>query len=101
MIERLEEEKGILSQTVEVKEHTLEQCGIQLNFMAEQKSHLQMDLGAQLQLAEATIAHHLPFVDSTECIEVFIEDAGLWYVMLCRWACSSLHFDGLYCFHLH
>lgn len=77
MIERLEEEKGVLSRTVEVKEHTLEQCGIQLNLLAEQKSHLQMDLGAQLQSARATIARHLPFVDSSECIEVFTEDSGL------------------------
>ena len=77
MIERLEEEKGVLSRTVEVKEHTLEQCGIQLNLLAEQKSHLQMDLGAQLQLAKATISRHLPFVDSSECIKVFIEDSGL------------------------
>lgn len=77
MIERLEEEKGVLSRIVEVKEHTLEQCGLQLNLLAEQKSHLQMDLGAQLQLARATIAHHLPFVDSSECIEVFTEDSGL------------------------
>lgn len=77
MIERLEEEKGVLSRTVEVKEHTLEQCGIQLNLLAEQKSHLQMDLGVQLQSARATIARHLPFVDSSECNEVFTEDSGL------------------------
>lgn len=36
-----------------------------------------MDLGAQLRSAKATIARHLPFVDSSECIEVFIEDSGL------------------------
>lgn len=77
MIERLEEEKGVLSRTVEVKEHTLEQCGIQLNLLAEQKSQLQMDLGTQLQLARATITHHLPFVDSSECIRVFTEDPSL------------------------
>lgn len=77
MIERLEEEKGVLSRTVEVKEHTLEQCGIQLNLLEEQKSHLQMDLGAQLQFARATIAHHLPFVDSSECVRVFTEDSSL------------------------
>lgn len=77
MIERLEEEKGVLSRTVEVKEHTLEQCGIQLNLLAEQKSRLQMDLGVQLQSARATIARHLPFVDSSECIDVFTEDSGL------------------------
>lgn len=64
VIERLEEEKGILIRTVEVKEKTLEKCGIQLNLMVEQKSHLQMDLGAQLQSARATIASHLPFIDS-------------------------------------
>lgn len=77
MIERLEEEKGMLSRTVEVKEQTLEQCDIQLNLLAEQKSYLQMDLGAQLQSARATIARHLPFIDSSECIEVFTEDWGL------------------------
>jgi hypothetical protein len=77
MIERLEEEKGVLSRTVEVKAHTLEQCGIQLNLLAEQKSRLQMDLGVQLQSARATIARHLPFVDSSECIDVFTEDSGL------------------------
>jgi hypothetical protein len=77
VIERLEEEKGMLIRTVEVKEQTLEKCGIQLNLLAEQKSHLQMDLGAQLQLARATIASHLPFIDSSECIEVFTEDWGL------------------------
>jgi hypothetical protein len=77
VIERLEEEKGVLSRTVEVKEHTLGQCGKQLNLLAEQKSQLQMDLGAQLQVARATIAHHLPFVDSSEFIKVFTEDSSL------------------------
>jgi hypothetical protein len=77
VIERLEEEKGLLRRTVEVKEHTLEQCGIQLNLLAEQKSQLQMDLGAQLQSARATIAHHLPFVDSSKCIRLLAEDASL------------------------
>lgn len=77
MIEQLEEEKGVLTRTVEVKDHTLEQCGIQLNLLAEQKSHLQMDLGAQLHSARATISHHLPFVDSSECIKLFTEDSSL------------------------
>jgi hypothetical protein len=30
-----------------------------------------------LQSARATIARHLPFVDSSECIDVFTEDSGL------------------------
>ncbi|PNF18775.1 Protein phosphatase 1 regulatory subunit 21 [Cryptotermes secundus] len=64
VIERLEEEKVSLRQAVEVKDRTLEQCSTQLNLMTEQKSQLQMDLGMQLQSATATIAQHLPFVDS-------------------------------------
>jgi hypothetical protein len=66
VIERLEEEKVLLRQAVEVKNHTLEQCSTQLNLLTEQKSQLQMDLGMQLQSATATIAQHLPFVDSSE-----------------------------------
>lgn len=66
VIERLEEEKGLLMRSVEVKESALEHCSTQLNLLAEQKSQIQMDLGTQLQSATATIAQHLPFVDSSE-----------------------------------
>jgi hypothetical protein len=57
---------------VEVKDHTLEQCSTQLTLLTEQKSQLQMDLGMQLQSATATIAQHLPFVDSSEYRKVII-----------------------------
>lgn len=77
VIERLEEEKVSLRQAVEVKDHTLEQCSTQLNLMTEQKSQLQMDLGMQLQSATATIAQHLPFVDSSEYSEVLIVTSTL------------------------
>jgi hypothetical protein len=73
VIERLEVEKGLLMRTVEVKEHALETCSTQLNLLAEQKSQLQMDLGTQLQSATATIAQHLPFVDSSEYSEVLVD----------------------------
>ncbi|XP_021920003.1 protein phosphatase 1 regulatory subunit 21 [Zootermopsis nevadensis] len=64
VIERLEEEKGLLMRSVDVKESALEHCSTQLNLLAEQKSQIQMDLSTQLQSATATIAQHLPFVDS-------------------------------------
>jgi hypothetical protein len=66
VIERLEEEKVLLRRTVDVKDRTLEQCSTQLSLLTEQKSQLQMDLGMQLQSATATIAQHLPFVDSSK-----------------------------------
>jgi D-ribose pyranose/furanose isomerase RbsD len=72
VIEQLEDEKVLLRRAVEVKEHTLEQCSTQLNLLTEQKSQLQMDLGMQLQSATATIAQHLPFVDSSEYSNVII-----------------------------
>jgi len=72
LIERLEEEKGLLRRTVEVKERALEYCSTQLNLLTEQKSQLQMDLSTQLQSATATIALHLPFVDSSEYNQIFI-----------------------------
>jgi hypothetical protein len=77
VIERLEEEKVLLRQAVEIKDRTLEQCSIQLNLMKEQKSQLQMDLGMQLQSATATIAQHLPFVDSSEYSKVLIVTSTL------------------------
>jgi hypothetical protein len=77
VIERLEEEKVLLRRAVEVKDHTLKQCSTQLNLLTEQKSQLQMDLGMQLQSATATIAQHLPFVDSSEYNKIIIVTSTL------------------------
>jgi hypothetical protein len=77
VIERLEEEKSLLMRTMELKECALEQCSTQLNLLAQQKSQLQVDLGTQLQSATATIAQHLPFVDSSEYNEVLHVDPSI------------------------
>jgi hypothetical protein len=82
VIERLEEEKGLLMRSVEVKEHALKHCSAQLNLLAEQKSQLQVDLGTRLQSATSTIAHHLPFVDSSEYNEVLVIHITEWGVRM-------------------
>ncbi|PSN56891.1 Protein phosphatase 1 regulatory subunit 21 [Blattella germanica] len=64
VVERLEDEKNVLRRTVDVKERALEQRNTELSSLTEEKSKLQRDLGTQLRSATATIAHHLPFVDS-------------------------------------